>query len=469
MGDKDIDNSNTSWNAGSNYDWRVVHMTGLGTNSYIRAPLGVITGSNSIISGNEDWHNATASVLGSLNSIRSEKYSHYTTGMANSVVGIANIADETNGTLILGAGNKVAHSFIELAPSSSFTGYDYSGYIDRSNNVDTTVGKLLALVQKKEGGGAALVVGSGNEAEYVRQSQVFGTNNTLTGANNSVSLWNSVIGTNNLLTNTSDTLVMGRNRKLSGVNQDIIFGTTEAQSETSVSRAGIYGHGANVYAEGGVALGYGSIADREAIAEDTVPPFSGELYEVNLNGMTDGAVSIGGKVTEQQRRASRAEAADRESDTESGTLRQLINLGDATQDTNAVNLRQLRGGLSFQVISSGDLVGSLDMSEATTAPKFQAGDGLIATISGDAIVFALDTSSDVLNPAIGLKGADGVQGQKGDDSTEKGPKGDTGDTGPQGAQGPQGLKGETGDKGDKGDTGDAGSGGSGGRSVEAAG
>gem|GEM_PF-3259756 len=451
--------------------YSVVDTTVVGTNSYHSSVMGVMLGSYSVTTGTDDNKKNFASVvIGSLNSIRSASGSS-TDGVASSVIGIANVAEKSNGTLIFGAGNKVVSSSSKLSLSES----SFSSYAGRAN-VDNVANAAATIVKNNQGGGAALVVGGGNEAEYVQQSQIFGTNNTMAGtgtSTNALSRWNSVAGTNNALTSVSDTLVIGRNRTLKGVSHDIIIGATAAQTETAVSRAGSYGHEANVYAPGGVALGHSSIADRGGFTVDTTPPFSGELYQVNLNGVTDGAVSIAGKAPEQQR-ATKARAAV----AESSTLRQVINLGDGTEDTDAVNLRQLRGGLSFEVISGGESVGTLEIGDS--APKFEAGAGLLATVNEDTIVFALNTDDEIFDPEGALKGEtgdpgeDGKPGENGENGKngQNGPNGENGKNGrnglngkdgKDGAQGPTGPQGETGDagaqgaKGDKGDTGDAGS------------
>ena len=470
---------------GTNYsaNFNVVHATTLGPNNYNGAVLGTSAGAYSIISGNGNTQNFSAAALGPLNSVIAS--SNSTEGVADSIVGIANVAQKSNGTIIVGAGNKVENSNVSLSLGS--TSVYFSNYT--SNNIDSAVDKARKIIKDNEGGGAALVVGGGNEADYVRASQIFGTNNTMAGtgtSTNVLSRWNSVIGTNNMLTSVSDTLVIGRNRTLTGVSHDIIIGAAADQTETPVSRAGSYGHEANVYAPGGVALGHSSIADRGGFTVDTTPPFSGELYQVNLKGVTDGAVSIAGKAPEQQR-ATKARAAA--ADAESGPLRQVINLGDATKDTDAVNLRQLRGGLSFEVISGGESVGTLEIGDS--APKFEAGAGLLATVNEDTIVFALNPDDEIFDPEGALKGEtgdpgedgkpgengengkngqngpngengkngrNGLNGKDGKDGAQgpTGPQGETGDAGAQGAKGDKGDPGDAGPKGDKGDTGDAG-------------
>ena len=424
-------------NSATNGKWALMDMTMLGSNTYAASAMGVAAGAYSIITGNYDAslsgisgslnrllygpQNFGAVVVGSLNSIRSSGYGS-TAGVANSIVGIANIAEDTNGTLIFGAGNKVAHATGTIGMPAAMD----------QNNVDTAVDGLRWIVKDGEGGGAALVIGGGNEAEYVRASQLIGTNNTLKGTASAPSVHNLINGTGNEAANVSNSMIIGRNRQLIDVSDTIVIGSLNTKAATTASRAVVLGHEANVLAaDGGVALGYGSIADRAGFAESTIPPFSGEMYGIDLNGITDGAVSVG--------------TAD--------TLRQLINLADATEPTDAVNLRQLRGGLSFEVISGGQSQGTLNMSNAASAPIFEAGAGLLAEISGDqTIVFRIDTDSDLYKSLKGEQGEKGDKGEKGDTGA-KGDKGDTGAVGPQGEKGDTGAAGPQGPQGDKGDTG----------------
>ncbi|MBQ9422016.1 MAG: hypothetical protein IJU32_00420 [Pyramidobacter sp.] len=424
----------------TNSKWSLVHMTTIGSNSYSSAAMGTVVGAYSIIAGDFDasdpmtityaTQNFGANVVGSLNSIRSTGYGT-TAGVANSIVGTANIAEDANGTLIFGAGNKVAHATGTIGTPTKLN----------QNNVDEAVEELRTIVKEGEGGGAALVIGGGNEAEYVRASQLIGTNNTLKGSEGSPSEYNLINGTSNEAANVSNSMIIGRNRQLTDVSDTIVIGSLNTKVATTASRAVVLGHEANVLAaDGGVALGYGSIADRAGFAESTNPPFSGELYSIDLNGITDGAVSVG----------------------TSDTLRQLINLADGTEDTDAVNLRQLRGGLSFEVISGGESQGTLAIGN--TAPKFEAGEGLIATVDGDKIIFSVDTESEAY---AGLKGAkgdtgpagkDGVDGKDGKDGNdgEPGLPGKDGVDGVDGIDGKDGATGPEGAQGPKGDTGPAG-------------
>ncbi|MDY6028690.1 MAG: hypothetical protein SPI71_00265, partial [Acidaminococcaceae bacterium] len=124
-----------------------------------------------------------------------------------------------------------------------------------------------------------------------------------------------------------DSVVVGNNAKAEGLGQSVVVGVGASSKKEGAVSVGInasvasisgtaVGRGANVTAFGGVALGADSVADREGFTSAKKGVFS----EFDLNGKTAGAVSVG--------------KADK--------LRQIINVGDATEDTDAVNLRQLK-------------------------------------------------------------------------------------------------------------------------------
>ncbi|MBP3835822.1 MAG: hypothetical protein J6E31_01860, partial [Pyramidobacter sp.] len=124
-----------------------VHATTIGSNSYNSSSLGTVIGAYSISAGDGNIQNFGSNIIGSLNSIRSTGYGA-TAGVANSIVGTANIVEDANGTLIFGAGNKVSHA---TGPISAPTG--------TGSGVDATVDAFREAVRTAEGGGAALVIG----------------------------------------------------------------------------------------------------------------------------------------------------------------------------------------------------------------------------------------------------------------------------------------------------------------------
>ena len=137
------------------------------------------------------------------------------------------------------------------------------------------------------------------------------------------------------------------------------------------------------------------------------------------------------------------------------TSRQITNVAAGTEDTDAVNVAQLKAlataPMNFYFGGSKDknntyTPGTTNWSMSLNDFRMDFGDGLKAeqVTDKDGKKYTLVTlDKDSLKNDPNFKGP---QGEKG----ETGAKGDKGDTG---LQGPQGEKGETGAKGDKGDTG----------------
>ncbi|OON89236.1 hypothetical protein [Pyramidobacter sp. C12-8] len=308
-----------------------VASTTLGTNSYTGGGFATTLGSYNVQSsqyeagGLFDYSNtaknAFATVVGTLNSNESMSGSS-SSGVANVINGAANKVTNSNGAIVIGAGNSVKES------SASFDASAYSKHFDSV----TAMQKALMDGVAKSAGGAVLAIGGANAAEYAQSSQMMGVGNKLTGTSGAVSKYNlidgykntarnvnhvSVIGSENTVENTDTALLLGDKRKLTGANYSVVLGSTDAEKELKVADAVLIGHNADVQKEGGVALGSGSTADRGAFTTETEAPFS----KVKLNDTnTLGAVSVGGN----------------------GKLRQIVNVGDGTEDTDAVNVRQLQ-------------------------------------------------------------------------------------------------------------------------------
>ena len=196
------------------------------------------------------------------------------------------------------------------------------------------------------------------------------------------------------------------------------------------------GHNADVQKNGGVALGAGSVAsvDKDAVGYDPATKKPSTVDSSTWKS-TAAAVSVG-----------RAEEKDKDDNvTTPAITRQITNLAAGFNDTDAVNVAQLKAVMNLpvqiynggKVASSGYLSGSQIAKDMTISNlQFDFGDGLKAQEVGSEgdkrVLVTLDKDA--------LK----------DDPAFKGPKGDKGDKGDTGATGEKGLKG---DKGDKGDTG----------------
>lgn len=197
------------------------------------------------------------------------------------------------------------------------------------------LGGDYSVLAKKQSGAIA-VVGGANNVSKQTDSTVIGYDNKLTGDNEKGSHDVFMAGSHNELTNVSDSIVMGNKNVITGVSNVISFGH---QNEITANNAVAIGSGAGVSAEGGVALGVGSVASTAAGA-----------LGYGADGKTDatwqatkGAVSVGGN----------------------GVTRQITNVAAGTEDTDAVNVAQLKNtnqridGVENQVISNSNRINQL--------------------------------------------------------------------------------------------------------------
>ena len=346
--------------AKTNGEGNHINQTTVGTNTFNKGVFGTMIGSYSISTGNftgaggfnslsYGGQNFGSTIAGSLNTIQSKGHSG-SAGISNSIVGLANMTENTNGTLIFGAGNKVTNSI------KSISGLP-NGVTSGAATPDELIEKLRKMTIDNESGGSTMVVGGGNTADYTMASQIMGVNNTLTGTEDKVSTYNLVdgfknkaenvthvtmIGSDNEVKDTTGAVLLGDKRKLTGADGSIVLGSADESAETNVKDATVIGHNANTTVASGVAIGSDSVADRAGFTEEKKGVFS----DVDLNGKTDGAVSVGTK----------------------DKLRQIINVGDATEDTDAVNLRQLKAAAkniadSITVTDTYTTGGSYDAKE----------------------------------------------------------------------------------------------------------
>ena len=474
----------------------------LGTNSYTGGTLSTLIGDYSIMStaypNAYDEHsgsytqNAGAVSIGALNSIESATTENDDSGIANSIVGLANKTNNANGALIYGAGNTITNSFADIdVPSGIFS-------------AAAAADSFRDSVQQNPGG-AALAIGGGNKIDHAVRSQAIGVNNTLTGnlyhtpdVNEYSAQYNMVDGYNNNVANVNHAYVIGTNNNIQGktfsdatkdgvlsekdrekaqkddnlivigdnhtlandVSNNIILGTAGTADKTlttSVSNVVMIGHNADAQKEGGVALGADSVAaiDKEAVGYDPTTKKASTATSFIWKS-TAAAVSVG-----------RAEEKDIDDNvTTPAITRQITNLAAGFNDTDAVNVAQLKAVMNLpvqiynggKVASSGYLSGSQIAKDMTISNlQFDFGDGLKAQEVGSEgdkrVLVTLDKDALKNDPDFkGPKGDTGAQGPKGDTGAQ-GPKGDTGAQGPKGDTGAQGPKGDTGDQGPKGDTG----------------
>ena len=311
-----------------------VNATTIGTNSYNNSAFGVINGSYSAITGSYDGgsfsskasQNFGATITGSLNSIESKTASSNYSGIANSIVGTANRTFNSNGSLIFGAGNEITNSVTSIAAPSS-GGSSAKDFAD----------SLRTSIRASSSGGSTMAFGGGNRADYTLRTALVGVNNTVTGTSAAASADNSITGFHNTATNvnhvtvtgsentisdTNHAVVIGDNRTLQGANNSVILGSHDTGSTTNVSDAVAIGRNTNVTQAGGVAIGSGSSASVGAGAVGYDP--STHAASTNTTSVwkaTDAAVSVGDGTTH---------------------TRQITSVAAGTNDTDAVNVAQLK-------------------------------------------------------------------------------------------------------------------------------
>lgn len=332
----DTDSFNTESNGAYGF---TVNSTTIGTNSFTRGNLATTIGDYNIQSGKSkgySWssllygaQNFGATVIGALNSNESQSADSGMSGIANSIVGVANKVNSSNGTLVFGAGNEVTNSL------SGIYGVDDTTSLRDAKKAQDA---LKNAVAESDAGGAVLAIGGANKADWAQKSQLIGVGNTLTGTSSAVSKYDmingyknevtnathtSIIGSHNTAKNIQSTIVMGDNNTLEGRKNVISLGN---KNTVVVDDAVAIGNGTTVSAESGVAIGVDSVADRVAGSEKgalgAFAPANIPTTEKSTWTSTKGAVSVG--------------------DTANDITRQITNVAAGSEDTDAVNVAQLK-------------------------------------------------------------------------------------------------------------------------------
>ena len=329
LGDITVDTSTTRKYALNAY------ATTIGANSFSNGAFTTNTGTYNIISSEYNGgrfanpvKNLGSTINGSLNSIESKTANSYYSGVANSIVGTANRTFNSNGSLIMGAGNEITNSVKSISGAPD----------DGGNSAKELAEKLRTAVKDANGGGATMALGGGNKADYTLRTSMIGINNTVTGANGAESADNFVVGVGNTGTNVqhmtaigskntvsdaNNTVIVGDNRKVTGANNSVIIGSSDAETTTTVNDAVAIGHNTEVSAEGGVALGSKSKATVAAgTAGYDISTKAASTDTSSTWKATASAVSVG--------------------DVANDVTRQITSVAAGTNDTDAVNVAQLK-------------------------------------------------------------------------------------------------------------------------------
>ena len=350
LGDITVDTSTTRKYALNAY------ATTVGANSFSNGAFTTSTGTYNIISSeytggrfSNPSKNLGATINGSLNSIESETAGNYYSGIANSIVGTANRTFNSNGSIIVGAGNEITNSVKSI----------YDAPEDGGSSAKELAGKLRTVVKDANGGGATMAFGGGNKADYTLRTSMIGINNTVTGANRAESADNLVmgvgntasnvqhltaIGSKNTVSDAKNTVIVGDNRTVTGANNAVIIGSSDTATTTTVHDVVAIGHNTDVSTEGGVALGSGSKATvaAGAVGYDILTNAPSTNTSATWKS-TASAVSVG--------------------DAGNNVTRQITSVAAGTNDTDAVNvaqLKQLRNNIGGDITNINGTVSRLD-------------------------------------------------------------------------------------------------------------
>ena len=329
IGDTTIDTDNNGTRGAS----LNVYATTVGANSFSNGAFTTTTGTYNVISSSytggrfsTPTQNFGATVNGAFNSIESTSGGS-TAGVATAITGVANRVANSNGALVYGAGNEITNS------SASF-----STPGEGATSAKDFADKLKTAVTSSNGAGATMAFGGGNKADYTLRTSLIGVNNTVTGVRGDQSKDNLALGVGNTATNVQhmtaigskntvsdakNTVIVGDNRTVTGANNAVIIGSSDNGTTTAVHDAVALGHNTDVSTEGGVALGSGSKAtvDAGAVGYDILTNAPSTDTSATWKS-TASAVSVG--------------------DVANGVTRQITSVAAGTNDTDAVNVAQLK-------------------------------------------------------------------------------------------------------------------------------
>ena len=329
IGDITIDTDNNG-TRGANLN---VYATTVGANSFSNGAFTTTTGTYNVISSSytggrfsTPTQNFGATVNGAFNSIESTSGGS-TAGVATAITGVANRVANSNGVLVYGAGNEITNS------STSFSTPGES-----ATSAKDFADKLKTAVTSSNGAGATMAFGGGNKADYTLRTSMIGVNNTVTGVRGNQSKDNlaigvgntgtkvqhmTVIGSKNTVSDANNTLVLGDNRTVTSANNTVILGSSDNGTTTTVNDAVAVGHNTEVSVVGGTAIGSGSKATVAAGAVGYDVLTNAPSTETSSTWVsTASAVSVG--------------------DVDNNVTRQITSVAAGTNDTDAVNVAQLK-------------------------------------------------------------------------------------------------------------------------------
>ena len=396
-----------------------------------------VTGIKSIVEAGSGYDGYLASVYGGLNTVASNK-ADQNDGMANTVVGTLNKTEGANGALVFGAGNSVTHSF-GTAPtdedgnsmnehwSDAILGGGQKYAMGEGPLGHDEIRKAMGLAMST-GGGSVVTMGNGNTSDYAVHSQIIGSGNILTGTANTPSINNtingygntgrnvermSMMGTGNNMSGSTADVVIGDYHHMDGGKNNVILGSMATEKKTvektytmkdasgnvilekkykvtenvpikshtaNISNAVMLGYNTDVEKDGGVAIGADSVASVDKGVAGYDPSTDTASADTSATWKaTAAAVSVGKAATP----------------TSAAVTRQITNVAAGTQDTDAVNVAQLK---KVQAAAGASKVHYYSAkSTKTGAGSNYDNDGAEAE---DSIVLGISSSSKGVNSTV---------------------------------------------------------------------
>lgn len=284
-----------------------------------------------------------SAIFGAKNQIKFTKDNNrFYAGNSDYVFGASNTITDSRGVIIQGAKNKVTNA------------YNYKNPV-------------------KEGAGVA-VIGSRNSISNQTFATILGLDNVVMGDQSPTSPATSmfVAGNRNTVQSISNAIVMGDDNVLKDRSNVISLGN---KNQIEADNAVAVGYGAAVKAEGGVAIGTGSVADRAVSRTGAFAPADIPENNKSIWMATQGAVSVG--------------------DAAGNITRQITGVAAGSEDTDAVNVAQLK-----QVNSKAENA----QAEAAKGWNVSTNSGIATKVApGDTVDFAGDDNISVSNNGKNVK------------------------------------------------------------------
>ena len=339
-------------------------------------------------------------------------------------IGGGNVVDKAYDSQVMGVGNTVVGDAVnfeykESPEVSNLPEGTFDEKVMKEASRDADVWTQYMGSIRKQGTLLNLVDGYYSTLRNGQNDYLIGTANEVTG-DPSKNKSNIVFGDYHKLNNGNNNIIIGSAdgavvEKAKGYYEDSESGITTSQEITgqkqhteNLEDAVMIGHNADVQKNGGVAIGAGSVAvmDKAAVGYD---PANGD-HQTDTTGTwksTAAAVSVG--------------------DASKNITRQITNLAAGAQDTDAVNVAQLKAAQThfYSVNSTDEKAGNYNNDGAKGKNSLAAGVGALANGSNSVAIGTNATIKEGGNNSVAI----GANAKAQNDALAVGEKASAGNTG----------------------------------------